>query len=482
MGRRVGSRRGRHGNLRVLPVGAGVSRLRVGLVLPLLGLAALLGPLPMVTAASAAAPPSPGVSGPAGSVAAAASVAPTPGTSRYYVVGAPRDGQREYLYQIAVQTLGDGNRYREIFELNQGRPQPDGARLTDPLAALRPGWVLELPADAEGTSVQVGPLPTPPATRSVEPTAGSAATSATPYLIGAAVLVAVGLAVGLWLLHSRRRARTPRPATAPAPVTPPTVDAAPLDTATSQADTATSQADTVPNQVDAGLSQADTVPNQVDAVPSQVDAVPKQLDVVVRQVDTAAVVPAQPVSAMGESRRAVVNLESLTGAPPDRLDVRLIGVATGFAAGVPCAWLRDEPFPAATLPLALGRQGGRRFVADLAAAPDILTITGTPSAAHRQARAMAEQLHAGGLMVTVVGDLFGADLPQGFRQVAAFPTAEPDIARLPGPGIIVSGGLSGVELTTARGLAARTGHRVVPVLVGEVVRTRWSVRVTEPQP
>ncbi|MEH0929907.1 hypothetical protein [Micromonospora sp. CPCC 205558] len=460
----------------MLPVGAAVSRLRAGLLLPLLGVVALLGPLPAATTVSAAAPPSPGVSGQVASVAATASAEASPGTSRYYVVGAPQGGQREYLYQIAVQTLGDGNRYREIFELNQGRPQPDGARLTDPLAALQPGWILELPADADGASVQVGPLPTPSVTRSAEPTAGSAGTSATPYLVGAAVLVvAVLFAGGLWLLHSRRRARTPRPTTAPAPVTSPTADTAP-------ADAATSQADTVPNRGNAATSQADTVPNRGDAATSQADTVPNQLDVVVRRVDTPAVVPAQPVSAMGESRRAIVNLESLTGAPPDRLDVRLIGVATGFAAGVPCAWLRDEPLPAATLPFVLGRHGGRRFVADLAATPDILTITGTPSAAHRQARAMAEQLRAAGLMVTVVGDVFGADLPQGCRRVAAFPTAEPDIARLAGPGVIVSAGLSGVELTTARALAARTGHRVVPVLVGEVVRTRWSVRVTEPQP
>lgn len=69
--------------------------------------------------------------------------------------------QRETLWGIAAQTLGDGRRYREIAELNHGRLQPDGATFTDP-GDIRPGWVLRLPADA---SV----LPTPPGSHRVLP-------------------------------------------------------------------------------------------------------------------------------------------------------------------------------------------------------------------------------------------------------------------------------------------------------------------------
>src|SRR5262249_17906971 len=47
----------------------------------------------------------------------------------------------------------------EIFDLNQGRTQPDGGRLTNP-NALHPGWLLILPWDAVGTGVVLGPLPT----------------------------------------------------------------------------------------------------------------------------------------------------------------------------------------------------------------------------------------------------------------------------------------------------------------------------------
>ncbi|TBL44529.1 hypothetical protein EYA84_01650, partial [Verrucosispora sp. SN26_14.1] len=95
--------------------------------------------------------------------AAAPADTPTPATTgsattRYYVVGATDQGAPEFLYQIAARTLGDGNRFREIFDLNRDRLQPDGARLTDPLV-LREGWLLELPADADGPGVTVGPLP-----------------------------------------------------------------------------------------------------------------------------------------------------------------------------------------------------------------------------------------------------------------------------------------------------------------------------------
>ncbi|MFJ6197318.1 hypothetical protein [Micromonospora sp. NPDC092111] len=80
-------------------------------------------------------------------------------TGRYYVVGPPVDGQREYLYAIALRTLGNGNRFREIVQLNEGRTQPDGETFTDGLV-LRPGWLLVLPRDAKGQGVRIGRLPT----------------------------------------------------------------------------------------------------------------------------------------------------------------------------------------------------------------------------------------------------------------------------------------------------------------------------------
>ena len=55
--------------------------------------------------------------------------------------------RRDSLWSIAERTLGSGERCGELFELNRGRPQPDGRSLTRP-DVVRPGWVLKLPSDA----------------------------------------------------------------------------------------------------------------------------------------------------------------------------------------------------------------------------------------------------------------------------------------------------------------------------------------------
>lgn len=56
---------------------------------------------------------------------------------------------RETLWSIAETRLGDGLRWREIFELNQGRPQVVGGQMERADAPLREGWVLDLPSDAQ---------------------------------------------------------------------------------------------------------------------------------------------------------------------------------------------------------------------------------------------------------------------------------------------------------------------------------------------
>ncbi|PUB23580.1 hypothetical protein C8K30_111178 [Promicromonospora sp. AC04] len=81
---------------------------------------------------------------------------------KYYVMQTKPNGEQEFLFEIAQRFLGDGNRYTEIFELNKGRTQPDGNVLTDPAAVL-PGWVMQMPDDAEGEGIEFGVLPTAPA-------------------------------------------------------------------------------------------------------------------------------------------------------------------------------------------------------------------------------------------------------------------------------------------------------------------------------
>jgi LysM repeat protein/DNA-binding SARP family transcriptional activator len=52
--------------------------------------------------------------------------------------------RRDTLWDLAERYLGDGYRATEIFNLNRGRPQPDGTALTDP-SVIRPGWILAIP-------------------------------------------------------------------------------------------------------------------------------------------------------------------------------------------------------------------------------------------------------------------------------------------------------------------------------------------------
>ncbi|TDC64466.1 hypothetical protein E1200_20270 [Actinomadura sp. GC306] len=76
----------------------------------------------------------------------------TADTTKIYRVQPPEGRHHESLWEIAEKCLGEGRRYKEIFALNKGRVQPDGTRLT--IASLiRPGWILEMPADAKGAKV-----------------------------------------------------------------------------------------------------------------------------------------------------------------------------------------------------------------------------------------------------------------------------------------------------------------------------------------
>src|SRR6266566_4065103 len=77
----------------------------------------------------------------------------TPNADKMYTVNPPVGRFHESLWEIAHNHLGDGRRYREIFELNSERVQPDGSKLT--IASLiRPGWTLLMPKDAHGPGIQ----------------------------------------------------------------------------------------------------------------------------------------------------------------------------------------------------------------------------------------------------------------------------------------------------------------------------------------
>ncbi|WP_405055955.1 LysM peptidoglycan-binding domain-containing protein [Kribbella sp. NBC_01505] len=86
------------------------------------------------------------------STASTASKDPLAG-KKVYVVKAPHGHHHDSLWDIADKHLGDGRRYKEIYELNKERTQPDGQHLH--LARLiQPGWTLIMPEDASGVERQ----------------------------------------------------------------------------------------------------------------------------------------------------------------------------------------------------------------------------------------------------------------------------------------------------------------------------------------
>ena len=92
-----------------------------------------------------------------------------PTTSTYVV-------QRgDTLWGIAERQLGDPLRWSEIYQLNEGRPQPGGVTLTDP-HWIDPGWTLLLPASPATTP----PATAAPGTGQPAPTPALLPTSAAP--------------------------------------------------------------------------------------------------------------------------------------------------------------------------------------------------------------------------------------------------------------------------------------------------------------
>ncbi|WP_245950694.1 BTAD domain-containing putative transcriptional regulator [Saccharothrix carnea] len=75
----------------------------------------------------------------------------------------PDTGVYDSLWWMSERTLGDGNRWPEIYTLNKGKPQPNGGTFTRP-GLIFPGEEMTLPDDATVTSrPPTAPVP-PPAT------------------------------------------------------------------------------------------------------------------------------------------------------------------------------------------------------------------------------------------------------------------------------------------------------------------------------
>jgi LysM repeat protein len=152
---------------------------------------------------------------------------PAAASATTYVVK-PRDD----LWSLAETHLGDGRRWRELFDLNRDRPQAHSGALRRP-NLIRPGWVLQFPHDAVGLA---DPGATPPAESkppgAPEPTpVGGPAVAATVIAEPAAPAPACPDASPAASSPVTALAETPTaaPTSDPPPVTPPTNPPAPTD-------------------------------------------------------------------------------------------------------------------------------------------------------------------------------------------------------------------------------------------------------------
>ncbi|MFG3286091.1 BTAD domain-containing putative transcriptional regulator [Streptomyces sp. NPDC048111] len=71
------------------------------------------------------------------------------GATKFYRIQPPEGRHHDSLWEVAERHLGDGRRYHEIYQLNKDRVQPDGSKLSE-ASLIRPGWIMEMPADAHG--------------------------------------------------------------------------------------------------------------------------------------------------------------------------------------------------------------------------------------------------------------------------------------------------------------------------------------------
>lgn len=116
-------------------------------------------------------------------------------TVKYYEVKPPQGRNYDTLWDIADRTLGDPFRYKEIFELNRDRVQPDGRRLVD-ADLIQPGWQLIMPADASGPDIQTVTRAPQARTAPVEAAGGDTATESGGAAADASAVLGGGAAGG----------------------------------------------------------------------------------------------------------------------------------------------------------------------------------------------------------------------------------------------------------------------------------------------
>lgn len=387
-----------------------------------------------------------------------------------YTVKAPKGGYHDNLWDIAEEHLGDGFRYKEIYELNKDRIQLDGRKLE--LARLiQPGWQLVMPDDAVGVvRVDVTPepaAPAPPASSSLADQAASDAaaaateaqesvTDAHRWWAGAGILAAGLLGV---LAAARRR----RPGRHP---------------------------DDAALEVEADLRIA------ADPERSAVlDAVLRQLSFACDQCDVA--VPAVYAVVLGHDEVELRLSPPVTAAVPG-WQVIDDGAVWRFAGDLSTLQPPTGVAPAYPGLVSLGVDAsGRDVLVDLAAAGGLVTVGGDHQVAGEVVSSIVLQTASSEWSRSM--QVVAAGLPSGIAAVTDRVTAVDDLGatvdeltRERGESVL-TGRVAGAEMTlvasgqttdlaTMQRLAALTGggrSGLAVVGVGEHQAARWRLHVDE---
>jgi hypothetical protein len=400
--------------------------------------------------------------------ASAGAAAPTRGASpvsaaqtapqevTYYIVPPPVNGKYEFLFQIAEKTLRNGDRFPEIVALNKGRLQPDGQRLQDP-NSIEPGWILQLPADASGPGVHVGPLPqvnTPASGGGTEtsrqsgsapsPSSDSGSEGLTWLVIGAAV---AGLVAAAGLVRALARPKAPK----------------------------RHKRSMGPQSRERPAPQQARPPAQAQAASSDTDA-----DGLAEPAGSQE--PPTPIGAHEAEPAAIVEYASFGDA--------LIRVRIGAMPGAaPVTW-RPTPHDVpddGVAHVCLGASDKGFLFLDIGRAPGPIAVGGDPVVAARLIEAIVSDLHAalepGHRSVTVVGDvatemeLGQVDQASTLRHIVPRGPAGPAAAPADGRSLaLVICSLADARDDTALAwLTSDRNGRVVPIVLGGLADAPWSL-------
>lgn len=404
----------------------------------------------------------------------------------YYTVEDSSDG----LFAVAERTLDDKLRASDIYQLNEGRTQPEGGELGSE-RDLEPGWQLVLPSDASGDGVSSGsdplcvakaeeaaeagdPIPSPEATPEESPdTSPSEAASeddsdeppVDPKLLGGAaagLLLLTGLA--LWWQPVFRTVAWPFVAVArlgwrkprwPLPVRL-------LQARRRRQRVAQRVAEGEGEQRRAGVAvlELQAAPATVAARPAAVWTAPEDLQVV---VPADATLPASSWRSVDATTWQQVAGRSATSAVP-------------FTTTTSQSAVR----PRTELLTSVGADSDWRLFVDLSRLDGVLLVTGHRSTAGDTVRVLAEGLAGRGAKVTV---LSGSQGIARIQQNAPQPVPEESSGPITGPGgppgkrrfVAVPRVLTASE----REVLAELPDGVVVLAVGESPHAHWQWRAHE---